>query len=69
MKYLVCTRGVPQRVRGGVWFTPVQAEYELSKEQLAAVEADPMLSVKPIAAGAMPARESVAPKEKKSADK
>ncbi len=52
MKYLVATRGIPQRVRAGIWFGPIAAEYELSKEQLAAVEADPMLHCKMVDAPA-----------------
>lgn len=46
MKYLVATRGVPQRVRAGIWFGPIAAEYELTADQLKAVEADPMLHCK-----------------------
>lgn len=54
MKYLVCTRGVPQRVRAGVWFTAASAEYDLTEEQLKAVQADSHLVAKPVAVKVAP---------------
>lgn len=64
MKYLVCTRQVPQRVRAGIWFTAEGAEYELTDAQFAAVKADEYLVVKPAAPAAPPARKAEQPAKK-----